>query len=85
MTELSLYKFITENDIEWHRHENNRKPDVIILPYTFHLQEFEKLIEYYDTDEGLEMHLKNGYVAIWMNDLCNYFGIDIDKVFVGNP
>jgi hypothetical protein len=26
--------------------------------------------------------LLNGYVAIWMNDLCKYFGIDIDKVFV---
>jgi hypothetical protein len=84
MTELELYKYINDNDIEWHRHDNDGKQDIIILPYTFQLEGFSKLIENYDPDEGLEMRLKNGYVGIWMNDLCEYYGIDMDKVFCGD-
>lgn len=83
MTELDLYRYIHGNNIEWHRHNNNGVADVIILPYIFQLEDFSRLISNYDTDEGLELRLQNGYVAIWMNDLCEYYGIDIDKVFVG--
>ena len=83
MTELELYKYINENNVEWHRHDNNGTPDVIILPYTFQLEDFNELIKDYDTDDGLEVRLKNGYAGIWMQDLCDYYGIDIDKVFCG--
>jgi len=85
MTELELYKFINDNNIEWHRQDNDGTPDVIIFPYTFHLEEFFKVIKDYNIDDGgLEIRLLNGYVTIWMNDLCEYFGVDIDKVFTGD-
>lgn len=84
MTELELYNFINDNNIEWHRHNNEGNHDVVILPYIFQLEDFSNLIKNYDTDEGLELRLKNGYVGIWMNDICEYFGIDIDKVFIGD-
>lgn len=83
MTELELYKYINDNDIEWHRHYNNGEQDVVILPYIFQLEDFAKLISNYNTDEGLEMRFQNGYVGIWMKDLCDYFGIDYEKVFCG--
>lgn len=84
MTELELYKFINDNGVEWHRHENEGKDDVIILPYIFELGDFDKLVSNYDTDEGIEVRLKNGYAAIWMRDICEYFGIDMNRVFSGN-
>ena len=85
MTELELYKFINDNDIEWHRQDNDGNSDVIIFPYTFHLEDFCKIVDGCNEDEGgLEIRLLNGYVAIWMNDLCEYFGVDINKVFVGD-
>lgn len=83
MTELQLYKYINDNNIEWHRHENEGVQDVIILPYTFQLEEFNELIKNYDTDGGLPCVLRNGYCGIWMKDLCEYFGIEIDNVFTG--
>ncbi len=83
MTELGLYKYISDNNIEWHRHNNEGVPDVVILPYTFQLEDFNKLIENYDTDDGLEVRLKNGYAAIWMKDLCEYFDVEMDNVFKG--
>lgn len=85
MTELELYKFINDNSIEWHRQNNDGTPDILIFPYTFQLEDFCKLVKDYNADDGgLVIRLLNGYVAIWMNDLCDYFGIDIDKVFVGD-
>ena len=82
MTELELYKFINDNSIEWHRQDNDGMSNILIFPYTFQLEDFCKLVK--DYDRGLVIRLLNGYVAIWMNDLCDYFGIDIDKVFVGD-
>jgi len=84
MTELLLYKFINDKNIEWHRQDNDGIPDIIIFPYTFYLEDFFEIVKDYNTDDGLEIRLKDGYVAIWMNDLCEYFGVDIDKVFVGD-
>ena len=82
MTELQLYKFITENSIEWSRKDNNGTMDVMIFPYTFNMEEFVKLIGKHGPEEGIECVLANGYFAIWMNDVCNYFDIDPDNVFV---
>jgi hypothetical protein len=85
MTELELYKFINDHDIEWHREDNDGTPDIIIFPFVYHLEHFCEIVKDYDTDDGgLIIRLKNGYVAIWMNDLCEYFGIDINKVFIGD-
>lgn len=85
MTELELYKFINDNSIEWHRQDNDGISNILIYPYTFQLEDFCNLVKDYDPDgRGLVIHLLNGYVAIWMKPLCDYFGIDIDKVFVGD-
>jgi hypothetical protein len=84
MTELELYKYINDNGIEWHRQDNDGTPDIIIFPYIFQLEEFCKLVMGYESEEGVILRLFGGYVAIWMQDLCDYYGIDIDKVFMGD-
>ena len=82
MTELELYKFINDNSIEWHRQDNDGTPDIIIFPYTFHIDEFHKLVKN-SIDEGIECRMMDGYFAFWMNDICDQYGIDKDNVFVG--
>lgn len=84
MTELELYKYINDNNIEWHRQDNDGTPDIIIFPLTFQIDEFVKLVKGYASDDGIECRLKDGYFAFWMQDICDYYGIDIDKVFVGD-
>ena len=56
MTELQLYKYITENNIEWHRYENNGEDDVLIFPYFYQIEDFRKIISgcVFD-EEGIEM------------------------------
>ena len=83
MTELELYKYVTDNDIEWHRYDNEGTPDVIILPYIFQLEEFTNMVKSFSREDGLECRLKDSHCGIWMKDLCEYYGIDIDKVFTG--
>lgn len=85
MTELELYKFIKENNIEW-RWEINREggreqDDVILLPYIFQFEDFMKLVgDAYD-EYPLEVKARKDYVAIWMNHICDDFGIEIENVF----
>ena len=83
MTELQLHKFINDHNVEWHRRDNEGTPDIIIFPYVWYLEDFCEIVKDYKIDDGgLEIRLVNNYVAIWMNDLCEHYDIDIDKVFV---
>lgn len=84
MTELELYKFINDNDIEWHKANNDGTPDIIIFPYIFQIEDFSKLLGSNDFDDGgIELRMMSGYFAIWMKDLCDNYDIDMNKVFVG--
>lgn len=85
MTELQLYKFVQDNRVEW-RWEINRetgyeKDDVILLPYIFHFEDFMKLIGDAFDEYPLEVKARRDYVAIWMQEICDYFGIEIENVF----
>lgn len=44
MTELELYKYINDNNIEWHRQDNDGTPDIIMFPLTFQIDEFVVLL-----------------------------------------
>ena len=81
MTELELYKFINDNNIEWHRQDNDGVPDIIIFPYFFQMEEFGKLMKNFTRDGGLECRMLDNYFAIWMQDVCDYFGISSENVF----
>lgn len=81
MTELELYKYIKNNAIEWQKRNNNGTEDIIILPNISDLNIFVKLVDSYTGEGGIEGRLMNGYLAIWMKDLCFYYDIDMDNVF----
>lgn len=82
MTELDLYKFIQENNIEWHWHEFLGGDDVIAFFYFFQIEEFAKILskDVFD-DEGIECVMKDGYLALQMKDICDYYGIEMENVF----
>jgi len=84
MTELQLYVYIRDNNIEWHNRENNGKPDIIIFPYVFQIEDFARLVNGYTSDVPFECFLRGDYFAIWMSDLCEHYGIDTNAVFYSN-
>lgn len=79
MTESDLIYFVkVTNNVEYHWHDD----DVIMLVDHFLLKEFMDLLGHkYLSDGETECVLKYGYVAIWMKDICEYFDIDIHKIF----
>ena len=83
MTELELYKFITNNNIEWHYTEDCYGDlDVIIFLYYFQLEDFTKMVRSYLTDNEAICHLRNDYVGIEMADICSNYDIELEKVFL---
>lgn len=80
MTELALYKFIKENNVEYHWIDNNT--DVIIFVYIWNVEEFNKLLpDLLFDEEGIECNMKDRYFAFRMKDICEYCDIDMKAVF----
>ena len=81
MSELELYKFIN-SAVEWHRQENDGQPDILIFVDYTQLESFVKLAsDFFDNSEQANAVLKSNYACIWMVEICDYYGIDIDNVF----
>jgi len=82
MTALDLFRYVTENTIEWHYADNGGEEDVVIFPFFYQLKEFTKLLSPSSLDEdGIGIALKDGYVAIWIKEICEYYDIEIKEVF----
>jgi hypothetical protein len=80
MTELQLYKFITDNHIEYHW--DIVKHDVWMFIPFHHLYDFNKMLGSGITDEdGIECIMKDGYICFEMVQVCEYFDIDPENVF----
>ena len=52
MTALDLYKYINDNNIEWHYQDNDGTEDVMIFPYSFQIGDFAKLLCQSSFDDG---------------------------------
>lgn len=85
MDSLELYKFINDNNIEWHRLDNQGSEDILIFPNYGEVFKLNEILSpcLFD-DGGVECVMKDGYLAIWMRDICQYYNIDMDNVFKGN-
>ena len=85
MTELKLYKFITDRGLETSSYENIRNEKVYLLfVNNAHIVEFHKLLSpsIFD-DDGIECKMKDGYFAFDIGYICEYYDVDIEEVFKG--
>lgn len=74
----SFKKFLAECDVEWSWWEDN----VIMFVENYHLNEFNRLLGYQIlSEEGVECHMKYGYVVFEMRDILDYYGIELEEVF----
>lgn len=82
MTEIQLYKFIHNNNIEYHWHKNNNEQDILVFLNFEQLEEFNNLCSYelFD-DEGLEIIMKKDYVCMWMNYILDYYELEHEEIF----
>lgn len=84
MTELELYKFINENNIEWCKQDNNGTEDVLIFPSFYEMKAFKNLLPSSIFDGGgIECTMMDGYFCFWMKDICENYGLKLENVFVG--
>ena len=82
MKALDLYKFIHDNNIEYHWDNNNNERDVIIFPYTFQIERLNKLLpSHLFEEEGVPCFMKDDYFAIWMFEICEACDIELTEVF----
>lgn len=80
MTELQLYKFIHFTSSEYHW--TNDDSDVFLFINIRNLEEWNNLLGSGITDEyGIKCVMKEGYFCFEMQDICNYFNIDINEIF----
>lgn len=79
MTEADLIYFIkVDNSIEYRWVDDN----VLIFVDYYLIKEFMDMLGIlFLTDRETKCILKDGYIAIWMKDICEYFDIDMKKVF----
>ena len=78
MSELDLFKFIQEHSLEYHWNDG----DVILFIPHYITGEWMKLLGWYILDdEGIECNMKDGYFCFMMQEICNYFGIEMENVF----
>jgi len=86
MKALDLYKFIQDNNIEYHWDNNNEERDVIIFPKIFEIEDFNALLPsgIFD-DDGVQCVMKEGYFAIWMFDICESCDIELTEIFGEDP
>lgn len=83
MTVLDLYKFVTNNELEWHEHKNDEgRDDVLLFIPHQDIRDIADLLGNGIFDEaGIQCHWKGHYICVWMEPVCEYFGIDLWEVF----
>lgn len=88
MTELDLYKFITKNNLESHwvvisnAFEADEINDVVVFIPIYLLDDWGNLLgsPIFD-EEGISCVMKVNYLCFMMQQICDYFDIEITKIF----
>lgn len=79
MTELQLYKFVNDHNIEYHW---NKEDELYMFVNVLDISEFNELLgpRFLDED-GLDCVMKHTYFAFEMINICEWFDIDPKNVF----
>ncbi len=80
MTAIELYKFVKNNQIEYHYTKDHS--DVLIFIPLYNIEEWDELLGPGITAEDpIKCYMKYGYLCFYMQDICNYFDIYLAEVF----
>jgi hypothetical protein len=78
MKAIELYKFVNNNNIEYHWNDD----DVILFVNDYDISEWNKLLGSHILDDsGLSCIMKDGYFCFKMKDICEYFDIELKDIF----
>jgi len=59
--------------------------DVLIFPNFRETERFKRILSPCLFDEGgLQCRMWNGYFSFWMKDICGYYCLELENIFVGN-
>ena len=79
MTELQLYKWIKDNNIQFHYFGDFS--ELWVFPSLIQLEEFFKIATCsLFNDGGIECRLKQNYIAFDLIPIAEYFNIEIENV-----
>ncbi len=79
MTELDLYKFVKDNNLEYHEWA---KDEILLFVNYDRITEFRKILDatLFEEDD-INCVMKDGYFCFEMTDICEHYGIDHTKIF----
>ena len=79
MTELELYKFCEEKELDW-RGKNNE--ELIIWIYIWDIDDFVELVgEDFFVEGGYNVNLQYKQIAFDLVPICECFGIDPEHIY----
>jgi hypothetical protein len=84
MKAIDFYKFINENNIEFHWHENpeTKERDVLFFVNYWQIKDLSKLLTNADFgDEGIRCQMKDGYFDFWASDILYAHLIELTEIF----
>lgn len=85
MTELDLYKFIHEQEIEyrWDFNREDKRDDIIVWIPHWLCESFAELVDprQFTDGGGIECRFQSDNVVFWMYDICEYYGINPENIF----
>jgi hypothetical protein len=78
MTAIQLYKFVTENELEYKLFEE----DILLFVNISNIEEWNEILGYSIKDEsGIKCYMKDGYFVFYMAAICEYFDIELKEIF----
>ena len=78
MTELELYRFITDHNVERSKNEDT----ILVWIYHFLIDDFVKLCWWSTFDEWwLDIRLQEDYICLDITSICECHDIDPDNIF----
>ena len=77
-----LKDFIKKHNLEY-RYKPSTTDVFLFVPFG-HSVSFYELITEYLNDNVATVFISSKHVNIWMNEICDYYGIELDAVFKGN-
>ena len=77
MTGLELYKFIDKyQSVEYHYISDD---EILVFIYHFLVSDFGKILD--GCDEPFDCVIRSDYMVINIVPICDYYGIDYEKIF----